>query len=74
MKYRSENLEKQCYFCTSNMRGVDYKDTLTLKRFLDPQFKIIPKKRSGLCSLHQRKLARAVKRARIIATLPFTIR
>jgi len=56
------------------MRGVDYKDVLTLKRFLDPQFKIMPKKRSGLCSLHQRKLAKAVKRARIIVSLPFIVR
>jgi len=66
--------QKQCFFCTSNMKGIDYKDAETLKRFLDPQFRIMPKRRSGLCSLHQRKLASAVKRARVLASLPFTVR
>jgi small subunit ribosomal protein S18 len=65
-------MEKQCYFCTSNIKAADYKDALTLKRFLDPQFKIMPKKRSGICSKHQRKLAKSVKRARTIAILPYT--
>lgn len=68
------NNKKQCFFCTSNIKGVDHKDPETLKRFLDPQFKIMPKRRSGLCSLHQRKLARSVKRARVISTLPFIVR
>jgi len=66
--------QKQCFFCTSNVRGIDYKDSEALKRFLDPQYKIMPKRRSGLCSLHQRKLANAVKRARIGAALPFVVR
>ncbi|OGF73574.1 30S ribosomal protein S18 [Candidatus Giovannonibacteria bacterium RIFCSPLOWO2_02_44_8] len=74
MRYHSKNIEKQCHFCTSNVKRVDYKDTLVLKRFLDPQYKIMPKRKSGLCSLHQRKLARAVKRARVIALLPFIVR
>lgn len=67
-------MEKQCYFCTSNIKAIDYKDYETLKRFVDPQFRIMPKRRTGLCSLHQRKLARAIKRARIISILPFVAR
>lgn len=65
-------MNKQCYFCTSNIQFVDYKDAEVLKRFLDPQARILPKRRSGLCALHQRKFARAVKRARLVALLPFT--
>ncbi|MEK9166573.1 MAG: 30S ribosomal protein S18 [Patescibacteria group bacterium] len=64
-------VEKQCYFCTSNIKIVDYKNADLLKRFIDPQARIMPKRRSGVCALHQRKLARAVKRARIMALLPF---
>jgi len=52
-------INKQCYFCTSNIKAVDYKDTEVLKRFTNPQSKILPKKRTGTCSLHQRKLARS---------------
>ncbi|MDP3762461.1 MAG: 30S ribosomal protein S18 [bacterium] len=62
---------KQCFFCTSNIKNTDYKDQESLKRFLDPQSRILPRRRSGVCATHQRKLARAVKRARIMGLLPF---
>lgn len=62
---------KQCYFCTSNVKYVDYKDVETLKRFLNPQFKISPKRKTGVCARHQRKLATAIKRARLLALFPF---
>ena len=61
----------QCFFCTSNIKNTDYKDQESLKRFLDPQSRILPRRRSGVCATHQRKLARAVKRARIMGLLPF---
>jgi len=64
--------DKQCYFCLSNIKEIDYKDILTLRRFVNFYGKILPKKRTGTCATHQRKLATAVKRARIIALLPFT--
>ncbi len=67
-------MEKQCYFCTSNIRSVDYKDAENLKRFIDPQARIAAKRRTGVCSLHQRKLARAIKRARVLGLLPFSSR
>lgn len=63
--------KKQCYFCTSNIKVVDYKNAELLGHFIDPQARIVPKRRSGVCALHQRKLARAVKRARIMGLIPF---
>lgn len=63
---------KQCYFCSQNVAEIDYKDTETLKRFTSGQAKIINPKHTHVCSKHQRMLARAVKRARFLALLPFT--
>lgn len=65
------NNKRQCYFCTNNIKLIDYKNTEMLKKFLDPYNRISPKKRTGVCAAHQRKLARAIKQARIIALLPF---
>jgi small subunit ribosomal protein S18 len=63
---------KSCHFCVSNIKDIDYKDVQTLRRFISSYAKIVPKKRSGVCSKHQRKLAGAIKRARIMSLLPFT--
>ena len=63
---------KQCHFCTNNVKEIDYKDTDTLKNFLDPHSRIIKHKRTSVCAKHQRKLALAVKRARFMSLLPFT--
>ena len=63
--------EKQCYFCVNNIKEIDYKDPQTLRRFVNSHMKILPRKRTGVCSWHQRKLAIAIKRARIMALLPF---
>ena len=63
--------EKQCYFCANNVSEIDYKDIDTLRRFISSYMRILPKKKFGSCSWHQRKLAMAVKRARIMALLPF---
>ena len=65
------NGKKKCYFCENKIKHVDYKDVEVLKNFLSNHAKIEPRKRSGLCAKHQRKLATAVKRARHIAILPF---
>jgi len=64
----------QCYFSTSDAKYIDYKDTETLKKFLNPHARIIAGKRTGICSKHQRKLAEAVKRARFMGLLPFVSR
>ena len=66
----NNNQEKTCYFCENNME-VDYKDVYTIRKFTNSYKKILSKKRTGVCSGHQRKLSTAIKRARIIALLPF---
>lgn len=66
--------KKQCFFCTTNRDVVDYKDGELLKRFMSVQAKIYPRRKSGLCAYHQRRLATAIKRARYLALIPFTTR
>lgn len=63
--------KKQCYFCYNNIHNVDYKDLTILRRFLSSFAKIVPRKRSGVCMTHQRQLSNAIKRARIMALVPF---
>ncbi|MCD4760962.1 30S ribosomal protein S18 [bacterium] len=62
---------KYCYFCVNNVAHIDYKNWQQLKRFTSSYGKIVPKRRSGACSKHQRKLAAAIKRARFMALLPY---
>jgi small subunit ribosomal protein S18 len=66
------NEKKCCQFCVDNTTEVDYKDIRTIRRFVNVYKKILPKKRTGVCSWHQRKLSMAIKRARQMALLPFT--
>lgn len=63
--------ERYCHFCVNNVDYIDYKQVQLLKRFTSSYSKIVPRKRSGVCAKHQRKLAQAIKRARIMALLPF---
>ncbi len=63
---------KTCHFCVNNINEIDYKDTEMLRRFINSYMKILPVKRTGTCAWHQRKLATAVKRARVMALMPFT--
>jgi small subunit ribosomal protein S18 len=65
---------KNCYFCQQKIIEIDYQDTNLLRQFLSGQAKILPPKRTGTCAKHQRKLAKAIKRARIMGLLPFTTR
>ena len=66
--------KKACKFCTEKVAGIDYKDTGRLQKFITERGKIIPSRLSGLCASHQRLLARAIKRARHIALLPYASR
>lgn len=63
--------ERYCYFCVNKDTVIDYKNTDVLRRFLSSFGKIVPRKRSGLCSAHQRKVANEIKRSRVIGLLPF---
>ncbi len=76
MKKQTQKQDKQkvCYFCSHAIKDVDYKDTQTLQRFISSYGKILPRKKTAVCAKHQRKLAQAIKRARMMALLPFTTR
>ena len=62
--------KKVCKFCLQKLK-TDYKDADTLRRFITERGKILPRRITGTCARHQRALALAVKRARMIALLPF---
>ena len=63
---------KICSFCVDKVEQVDYKQHEKLRRFITERGKILPRRISGNCARHQRQLTRAIKRARIMALLPFT--
>ena len=62
---------KQCYFSQNNIQHIDYKDVEILKKFLNPHARMMSRKKTGVSSKNQRKLATAVKRARFMALLPY---
>lgn len=64
--------QNQCRFCRESVRYIDYKDIGTLQKLLTNRGKIFSRKRSGNCAKCQRKVQRAIKRARFMALLPFT--
>jgi len=65
---------KRCRFCKNNIDNIDYKDTSLLKGFVNERGKILSARITRLCSFHQRRLAKAIKRAREIALLPYEIK
>ena len=62
---------KVCSFCSDKNEAIDYKDPLKLRRYISSKGKIERRRRTGTCAKHQRALARAIKRARHLALLPF---
>lgn len=66
--------KKVCIMCTKNIAELDYKEVGFLRQFITPQAKIASRRRTGSCAKHQRQIARAVKRARVLGLLPFTTR
>jgi small subunit ribosomal protein S18 len=65
--------KKVCRFCADKILKVDFKDQATLKYFVTERGKIIPRRISGNCAKHQRQVAVAIKRARNIALIPYTV-
>ncbi|MGL4483484.1 MAG: 30S ribosomal protein S18 [Anaerovoracaceae bacterium] len=63
--------KKECLFCKNKTDHIDYKDTDTLKNYITERGKIIPRRVTGTCAKHQRAVTTAVKRARVVALLPF---
>lgn len=64
--------ERTCYLCTNAIDDLDYKDVRMVQRFMSASGKIMPRRRSGACLKHQRVISQAIKRARIMALVPFT--
>ncbi len=64
---------KVCRYCADKNLKVDYKNAADLKYFITERGKIVPRRISGTCATHQRKITLAVKKARNIALLPFTV-
>ena len=62
---------KVCRFCAEKLEYVDWKDVKLLQSFIPERGKILPRRISGTCALHQRKLQTAIKRARQIALIPY---
>jgi small subunit ribosomal protein S18 len=73
MPIPKKKIDRQCNFCQANSNAINYKDTNTLRRYLSSFGKIVARKRSGVCAWHQRKLANAIKRARFMGLLPYTV-
>ena len=63
--------KRVCKFCVEKIEYVDFKDVKMLQQFIPERGKILPRRISGTCALHQRKLQNAIKRARIMALIPF---
>ncbi len=66
--------KKYCRFCAEKIAYIDYKNPELLSRFTTETGKILPRRITGTCHYHQKLLTRAIKRARILALLPFTVR
>jgi small subunit ribosomal protein S18 len=64
--------KKVCAFCSDKVETIDYKDVSKLRKYVTEKGKILPRRVSGACAKHQRKLTLAIKRSRNIALLPFT--
>ena len=63
--------KKVCAFCQAKAEAIDYKDINTLKKYVAEGGKILPRRMTGTCAKHQRVLAKAIKRARLVDLLPF---
>ena len=63
---------RECAFCSDKNAHIDWKQVEVLRRYVSDEGKIRPRRQTGVCAKHQRELARAIKRARHVALLPFS--
>ncbi len=68
---RGRKRRKVCTFCVDKVEHIDYKDSKKLEKFPSERAKILPRRTTGTCAMHQRQLTTAIKRARQIALLPY---
>ena len=64
--------KKFCRFCAEKELQIDYKNTYMIKQFISERGKIVPRRITGNCAKHQRKLTMEIKKARVVALIPFT--
>ena len=64
---------KVCNFCANKVEAIDFMDEVTLKKYISENGKTLPKRMTGTCAIHQRELTTAIKRARQVAILPYTV-
>ena len=72
-KRKSMGRRRGCKFCSDEAIKIDYKDASLLKYFITDRGKLVPRRLSGNCAKHQRAIATAVNRARMIALMPFSV-
>ena len=72
-KHGMHRRKKVCVFCGANKAPIDYKDVNTLKKYVSERGKILPRRITGNCAKHQRALTVAIKRARHVALMPYTV-
>ncbi len=70
---RDRRRRKVCQFCVDKVEQIDYKDVAKLRKYMSERAKILPRRMTGTCAMHQRQLTEAIKRARHIALLPYTV-
>ena len=70
-KARPRKRNKVCNFCVDKVTSIDFKDSAKLRRYTSERGKILPRRTTGTCAAHQRQLTIAIKRARMIALLPY---
>jgi small subunit ribosomal protein S18 len=68
---KKETRVRGCFFCDNPTEKIDYKEEKQVRRHIDERGQIVERRKSGLCALHQRTMAIAVKRARHLALIPF---
>ncbi len=71
MTKHSPGRRRVCGFCTDGVRYIDYKAVSTLRRYISERATIVPRRTTHLCARHQRMLSLAIKRARLMALLPY---
>lgn len=70
-KNYKQQKRKVCSFCVDKVEVIDYKDVNKLRKYITEKGKILPSRQTGVCAKHQRALAKAIKRARVMGLLPF---
>jgi len=71
--YKRRYRRKVCSFCVDKATDIDYKDLTKLRKFVSESGKMLPRRMTGVCAKHQRKLSMAIKNARKMALLPYTV-